>query len=167
MCFPEQDSMLAAHDTGWGWGQMYHHYYQLTSSPRFTHAAQQSSVWQETMDMDAEDLRDSKPGSCHSCHQCGQQPGPAQQGVEQVWQWRGEDCKQVLLPRRPARPCLPLTICLVTSQHSGVAALVSANSLHESCLCPAHVYTLIVWNKRLYSCHPAGVGVGMSNESCW
>ena len=101
-------------------------------------------MWQEALDMDAEDLRDSKPGSCQSCHQCGQQPGPAQQGVELAWQWRGEDCKQVLLPRRPARPCLPLTICLVTSQHSGVAALVSANSLHESCLGPAHVYTLIV-----------------------
>ena len=132
-------------------------HYQLTS-PRFT--PQQSAVWQEALDMDAEDLRDSKPCSCHSCHQCGQQPGPAQQGVEQVWRWRGEDCKQVLLPRRPARPCLPLTICLVTSQHSGVAALVSANSLHESCLCPAHVYTLIVWNKSLYSCHPGWCGCG-------
>ena len=66
-------------------------------------------------------------------------------------------------PPRPATVYLSLSVW--SPLYTRVLQLsTSANSLHESCLCPAHhVYTLIVWNKSLYSCHPAGVGVGMSN----
>ena len=144
---------------------MYHHqllsHYQLTS-PRFTPASVCSMA-----------------GSCgHGCEgseglqarllsllsPVRQQPGPAQQGVELAWQGR-EDCKQVLLARRPARP---LSTSHYLSGH--LSTLACCSSRHLQTVFMNHVFVRpIMFTHRLSETKacirvtPAGVSVGLSN----
>ena len=131
MCLPEQDSQQQHMTRAGGGGKcITTNCCPTINSLHHAPPSLQSAVRLEAVDMDAEDLSNSKPGSCHSCHQCSQQPGPAQQGVELAWQGR-EDCKQVLLPRRPART-------LSTSHY------LSGHLSTLACCSPRHLQTVFM-----------------------
>ena len=119
MCLPEQDSQQQHMTRAGGGGRC------ITTTINSLHPTSpglQSAVWLEAWVMDAEDLSNSKPGSCHSCHQCGS----SQDLHSREWSWHGRGgriANRFCCPAAPPGHCLPLTICLVTSQHSHVAAL--------------------------------------------